>query len=100
MTWHVLVDVRTTDLLPAGLRDAVEEHPLVAGASVHAPVPPASGWRRAFAAFGASRSPSVLLALEVDDRDEAERVAAAAVEEALARTGVEGVVRVAGAFRR
>ncbi len=101
MSWHVLVDVEAAERLPAAeLEAAIEAHPLVAGASVHAPEPPPPGWRKALAALGRTRPPSVLVAVEVAEREEAERVAVAAVEEALARAGVEGAARAAGAFHR
>jgi len=101
MTWHVLVDVRAgAQLRAAELQEAVEAHLLVVSASVHAPAPPPPGWRKALAAFGVSRPPSVLVSVEAAEKDDAQRIAVAAVEEALARTGVEGSARSAGAFRR
>lgn len=100
MTWHVLVDLRTGQPLPAGLQAAVETHPLVAGVSVHAPAPPPAGWRKTLAAFGRTKPPSVLVAVEVAERREAERIAVAAVAEALARVGVDGTAGAAGSFRR
>ena len=101
MTWHVLVDVRAdAQLRAAELQEVLEAHPLVSFASVHAPAPPPSGWRKALAAFGVSRPPSVLLSIESSSKDDAKRIAVAAVEEALARSGIDGSVRAAGAFRR
>ncbi|HSP71024.1 MAG TPA: hypothetical protein VLN26_01580 [Gaiellaceae bacterium] len=98
--WHVLVDVGTSEPLPAEKLAAVlETHPLILAVSVNAPAPPPGGWRKTLAALGRARPASVLVGVEAEERGEAERIACAAVEEALARLGVEARLR-ASAFRR
>lgn len=92
--WQVLVDV-AAPLPGAEVAALLEAHPSLASVSVHAPPPPPDGWRRALAALGRTRPASVLVAVDVAERAEAERIALAAVAEALARVGVEARLRAA-----
>jgi hypothetical protein len=99
MAWHALVEIDARSPIPAEeLRAAIEAHPRVVSVSVNAPVG-VEGWRRALAGFGRARPSSALVTLEAAERHEAERIATAAVQEALARVGVEARLR-AEAFRR
>ncbi len=98
MSWHALVEIDAA-VPGAGLGAILEAHPRLTAVSVHAPMEAPSGWRRALAGFGRTRAASVFVSVAADDRAEAERIARAAVEDALARLGIEAKLRV-GAFRR
>jgi hypothetical protein len=98
--WHVLVEVGAAEALPAQeLAAALEAHPSILAVSVNAPVAPPGGWRRTLAAFGRTRPASVLVGVRAEAKGEAERIARAAVEEALVRLGVAARLH-ASAFHR
>ncbi len=91
MAWQALVEIDARDPVPGGrLRELLEAHPRVVSLSVNAP----AGRRL----LGRARPASALVGVEAETREEAERVARAAVEDALARAGVRASLRV-GAFR-